>query len=74
MLDIDFVEGDDRWSHGWFQARTQIPREISMTLKSTTGMLTGAVSQPTGGPLTIFHLAGQHAKAGLSEDYALMFC
>ena len=44
MLDIDFVEGDDRWSHGWFQARTQIPREISMTLKSITGMLTGAVS------------------------------
>jgi len=73
MLDIDFVEHSDNWSHGWFQARTQVPREISMTLKSITGMFTGAVS-PTqlGGPLTIFHLAGQHAKAGLSEYLRLM--
>ena len=59
MIPAKLTESQDRWSHGWFRAKTDVPREIEVTARSISGMFTGQVS-PTqlGGPLTIFHLAG----------------
>jgi len=67
------VENQDRFGHGWFEAVTQVPREIEVTLRTIGGMMSGAVS-PTqlSGPLTIFHLAGSQAQAGLDHFLRLM--
>ena len=67
------VENRDRVAHGWFEAVTQVPRELELTLRSIGGMFSGQVS-PTqlSGPLTIFHLAGSQAEAGLDHFLRLM--
>ncbi|MEE2789124.1 MAG: RIP metalloprotease RseP [Myxococcota bacterium] len=67
------VPSEHRLAHGWYEARTQVPREIEVTLRTIGGMVTGQVS-PTqlSGPLTIFHLAGTHARAGLDQFLRLM--
>ena len=67
------VESAKRWAHGWFQARTQVPREIEVTARTISGMFTGQVSpSQLSGPLTIFHLAGSSAQAGLDQFLRLM--
>ena len=67
------MENRDRVAHGWFEAVTQVPRELELTLRSLGGMFSGQVS-PTqlSGPLTIFHLAGSQAEAGLDHFLRLM--
>ena len=73
MIPAQLTESQDRWTHGWFRAKTDVPREIEVTARSISGMFTGQVS-PTqlGGPLTIFHLAGSAAEAGFDRFLRLM--
>jgi regulator of sigma E protease len=67
------TDSRERWSHGWFRAMTDVPRNIEVTARTITGMFTGQVS-PTqlSGPLTIFHLAGSAAEAGIDQFLRLM--
>ena len=67
------VQSEERLAHGWYEATTQVPKEIEVTLRTIGGMVSGNVS-PTqlSGPLTIFHLAGSHARAGLDQFLRLM--
>ena len=37
------VKSQDRLAHGWYEARTQVPREIEVTLRTIGGMVTGQV-------------------------------
>lgn len=73
LVNPTLVQNQDRAGHGWYEAITQVPHEIEVTLRTIGGMLSGAVS-PTqlSGPLTIFHLAGSQAQAGLDHFLRLM--
>ncbi|MGC6416316.1 MAG: RIP metalloprotease RseP [Bradymonadia bacterium] len=73
MVAAQLTQSQERWAHGWYRAKTEVPREIEVTTRSISGMFTGQVS-PTqlGGPLTIFHLAGSAAQAGLDRFLKLM--
>lgn len=67
------VPSKSRWSHGWYESITRIPKEIEDTLRTIGGMFSGGVS-PTqlSGPLTMYHLADSSVKAGLESYLNLM--
>ncbi len=73
MVPPEDVANVNRMDHGWYEATSQVPRVLKETLRTIGGMFSGAVS-PTqlSGPLTIFHLAGSHAQAGLDQFLRLM--
>ena len=73
LIPASKVKSHDRLGHGWYEAKTQVPREIEVILRSLGGMFSGSVS-PTqlSGPLAMFHLAGSHARAGLDDFLRLM--
>jgi regulator of sigma E protease len=73
LVTPSMVVNRNRLAHGWFEAVTQVPHELEVTLRSIGGLLSGQVS-PTqlSGPLTIFHLAGSQAEAGLGQFLRLM--
>jgi len=73
LVNPPLVENRERVAHGWFEAVTQVPHEIEVTMRTIGGMVSGDVS-PTqlSGPLTIFHLAGSQAQAGLDHFLRLM--
>ena len=67
------VPSKARWSHGWYESITRIPKEIEDTLRTIGGIVSGGVS-PTqlSGPLTMYHLADSSVKAGLESYLNLM--
>lgn len=69
----EMVSNTERLAFAWHRAQEQIGDEIALTLNSLAGMFTGRVS-PTqlSGPVTIFYLAGEHAKAGADHFMRLM--
>jgi regulator of sigma E protease len=69
----EMVPNTERTAFAWHRAQEQITDEIALTLNSLAGMFTGRVS-PTqlSGPVTIFYLAGEHAKAGADHFMRLM--
>ena len=69
----EVVANQERAAFAWHRAKDQIGSEIALTLNSLGGMFTGRVS-PTqlSGPVTIFYLAGEHAKAGADHFMRLM--
>ena len=70
---METVPDQDRLASAWFRTTSQVSAELELTLRTITGMFSGAVS-PTqlSGPVTIFYLAGEHAKAGLDQFIHLM--
>ncbi|MCA9526386.1 MAG: site-2 protease family protein [Myxococcales bacterium] len=66
FLPLDSVENPARWGHAWAETTQRVGLEIEMLVDSLTGMFTGRVS-PTqlSGPITIFRLAGEYARAGM---------
>ena len=73
FLPPKMVPSKARWSHGWYESATRIPKEIEDTLRTIGGMFSGGVS-PTqlSGPLTMYHLADSSVKAGLESYLNLM--
>ena len=62
-----------RWAYGWYDARRQVVGAITQTLKSIGGMFTGQVSPRTlGGPIRIFYMAGEFARAGIETFLRFM--
>ncbi len=60
-------------AHAWYETRTRVMYELELTLRTLTGMFSGAVSpNQLSGPLTIFYLAGDRAKAGFDQFLHLM--
>lgn len=73
MVPLDQVQNVDRFAHAWYEAKRRTFLELEMTLNTLAGMFSGRVS-PTqlSGPVTIFYLAGEHAKAGFNQFIHLM--
>lgn len=67
------VANVDRFGYAWNRTKERVSYEIELTLNTLGGMFTGRVS-PTqlSGPVTIFYLAGEHAKAGADQFMNLM--
>lgn len=67
------VLNTDRYAFAWNETKRRVGYEIELTLNTLGGMFTGRVS-PTqlSGPVTIFYLAGEHAKAGADHFMNLM--
>lgn len=67
------VRSPHRWSHGWFEATSRVPREIEDTIRSIAGIFSGGVSPAQlSGPLTMYHLADSSVRAGLESYLNLM--
>ncbi|MBU0550884.1 site-2 protease family protein [Myxococcota bacterium] len=73
LVPLEMVPNVDRLGHAWYRAKAQIASDLQGTLQGLGGMFSGAVS-PTqlSGPVTIFYLAGEHARAGLHQFLRLM--
>ena len=73
FLPPKMTQSKDRWGHGWYEAKTRIPKEIEDTIRTIGGMLSGGVS-PTqlSGPLTMYHLADSSVRAGFESYLNLM--
>jgi len=73
MIDGKPAPSQDRWAHGWYQARTDVARNSKVIVRTIGGMFTGSVSpRQLSGPLTIFNLAGMSIKAGIETFLNLM--
>lgn len=64
---------ENRLSFAWWKTVDQVQSEVSRSIMTLGGMFQGNVS-PTqlGGPVTIFYLAGENAKAGFDRFLMLM--
>ena len=73
FLPAKMTASKHRWSHGWFEATSRVPREIEDTLRTIGGMVSGGVSpSQLSGPLTMYHLADSSVRAGLESYLNLM--
>ena len=73
LLPPNMTTSQHRWSHGWFEATSRVPREIEDTLRTIGGMVSGGVSpSQLSGPLTMYHLADSSVRAGLESYLNLM--
>ena len=69
----DWVENESRSDFAWHQTVDRVSRDFSHSLSSLTGMFSGRVSpSQLGGPVMIFYLAGEQAKAGFDRFLFLM--
>lgn len=73
LMPPERVQNADRYAFAWTETKRRVSYEIELTLNTLGGMFTGRVS-PTqlSGPVTIFYLAGEHAKAGADHFMNLM--
>ncbi|MCA9538896.1 MAG: RIP metalloprotease RseP [Myxococcales bacterium] len=73
MVAPDDVENNHRLAYGWYEARTKLAGEFEMTVRMIGGLFSRQVSaSQLSGPLTIFYLAGESARAGLESFLNLM--
>ncbi len=73
LVSLEMVSNEERLNHAWYQTKSQVSDDLAGTLQGLAGMFSGEVS-PTqlSGPVTIFYLAGEHARAGLHHFLRLM--
>jgi regulator of sigma E protease len=70
---MEMVPNQHRAAHAWHETVTRVVYELELTMRTLAGMFSGAVSpSQLSGPVTIFYLAGDRAKAGFDQFLHLM--
>ncbi len=73
ILPIGKTQNSDRFGHAWFATREQVMGSVTQIVQTVGGMFTGQVSaRQLSGPVSIFVVAGEQARAGFEQFLRLM--